>query len=173
MGGNDYGESGHLTIFTLLKHLMMLLKYTLFSGLHFCTLSKTQLIACRAMQLRLFKVETLLNNAFNVFVLLQNQAVNFETLAIWKIPFQGKYHGVCHSSNKEGCGGSSVMQHGGEEHMNGRILDIITVLLDYFIMSEACLSMEGEKKNNESVIFDNVSKFLDVPHVNACVHTLF
>ena len=34
-----------------------------FSGLHFYTLSKT-LIACRAMQLRFFKVKTLLNNAF-------------------------------------------------------------------------------------------------------------
>ena len=30
MGGNEYGESGHLTIFTLLKHLMMLLKYNVF-----------------------------------------------------------------------------------------------------------------------------------------------
>ena len=27
MGKNEYGESGHLSIFTLLKHLMMLLKY--------------------------------------------------------------------------------------------------------------------------------------------------
>ena len=26
-GGNEYGESGHLSIFTLLKHLMMVLKY--------------------------------------------------------------------------------------------------------------------------------------------------
>ena len=52
MGGNEYGESGHLSIFTLLKNLMMLLKYN-FSGLHFYTLSKT-LIACRAMQLRFF-----------------------------------------------------------------------------------------------------------------------
>ena len=40
-----HGESGHLSIFTLLKHLMMLLKYNFFSGLHFYTLSKT-LIAC-------------------------------------------------------------------------------------------------------------------------------
>ena len=62
MGENEYGESGHLSIFTLLKHLMMLLKYN-FSGLHFYTLPKT-LIACRAMQLRFFKVKTLLNNAF-------------------------------------------------------------------------------------------------------------
>ena len=61
-GGNEYGNSGHLSNFTLLKHLMMLLKYN-FSGLHFYTLSNT-LITCRAMQLRLFKVETLLNNAF-------------------------------------------------------------------------------------------------------------
>ena len=62
MGENEYGESGHLSIFTLLKHLMMLLKYN-FSGLHFYTLPKT-LIGCRDMQLRSFKVRTLLNNAF-------------------------------------------------------------------------------------------------------------
>ena len=30
MGENEYGESGHLFIFTLLKHLMMLLKYNFF-----------------------------------------------------------------------------------------------------------------------------------------------
>ena len=30
MGENEYGESGHLSIFTLLKHLMMLLKYNFF-----------------------------------------------------------------------------------------------------------------------------------------------
>ena len=29
-GENEYGESGHLSIFTLLKHLMMLLKYNFF-----------------------------------------------------------------------------------------------------------------------------------------------
>ena len=52
MGDNEYGQSGHLSIFILLKHfhLMMLLK-CIFSGLNFSTLSKT-LIACRAMQLR-------------------------------------------------------------------------------------------------------------------------
>ena len=62
MRENEYGESGHLSIFTILKHLiMMLLKQ--FSGLHFYTLSKT-LITFRAVQLKLFKVETLLNNAF-------------------------------------------------------------------------------------------------------------
>ena len=36
---------------------------TIFTGLNFYTLPKT-LIACRAMQLRFFKVKTLLNNAF-------------------------------------------------------------------------------------------------------------
>ena len=62
-GENEYGKSGHLAMFTLLKHLMVLLKYS-FSGLHFYTLSKT-LIACRDMQHRFFfKVETLLNIAF-------------------------------------------------------------------------------------------------------------
>ena len=33
-GGNEYGESGHLSIFTVLKHLMMLLKYN-FQGFIF------------------------------------------------------------------------------------------------------------------------------------------
>ena len=50
------------SIFTLLKHLMMLLS-TIFSGLHFYTLPET-LIACGAMQLRFLKVKTLVNNAF-------------------------------------------------------------------------------------------------------------
>ena len=59
------GKSGHLSIFTSLKHLMMLLKSNFFSsGLHFYTLSKP-LIACGDMQLRFLKVITLLNTAFN------------------------------------------------------------------------------------------------------------
>ena len=47
-GGNEYGKSGHLSIFISLKHLKVL-----FSGLNFYTLSII-LIACRAMQLRFF-----------------------------------------------------------------------------------------------------------------------
>ena len=37
MGGNEYGKYGHLSNFTLLKHLMMFLKYNFFQGfiLHF------------------------------------------------------------------------------------------------------------------------------------------
>ena len=34
-GENEYGESGHLSIFTLLKHLMMLFKYNFFQGFSF------------------------------------------------------------------------------------------------------------------------------------------
>ena len=34
MGEYEYGESGHLSIFTLLKHLKMLLKY-IFQGFIF------------------------------------------------------------------------------------------------------------------------------------------
>ena len=30
MGETEYGKSGHLSIFTLLMHLMMLLKYNIF-----------------------------------------------------------------------------------------------------------------------------------------------
>ena len=37
MGENEYGKSGYLSIFTSLKHLMMLLKCNFFQGfiLHF------------------------------------------------------------------------------------------------------------------------------------------
>ena len=58
MRESEYGKSGRLSIFTSLKHLMMLWNGNFFSGLHFYTLSKT-LITCRAMQLRFFIVETL------------------------------------------------------------------------------------------------------------------
>ena len=52
-------KSSHLSIFTSLMQLMMLLKNN-FSMLQFYTLSKI-LISCRVMQLRFFRVETLLN----------------------------------------------------------------------------------------------------------------
>ena len=48
----NLGHSGHSSIFTLLKHLMMLLKYN-FSGLHFYTLPKT-LIPFTTIQFRFF-----------------------------------------------------------------------------------------------------------------------
>ena len=51
-GGYVYSKSSHLSMFTSLKHLMVLLM-SLFSELHFYTLSKT-LRACRAMQLNFF-----------------------------------------------------------------------------------------------------------------------
>ena len=40
MGENEYGESGHLSIFTLLKHLMMLLKYFFLLRASFLHLTK-------------------------------------------------------------------------------------------------------------------------------------
>ena len=52
MGGNEYGKSGYLSLCTLFKHLMMLLKCFFFKA-SFYTLSKT-LITCRDMQLRFF-----------------------------------------------------------------------------------------------------------------------
>ena len=55
MGGNEYGKSGHLSIFTVLKHLMMLLKCNFFQGFRF-TLDQRHWF---------LKVKTLLNNAFN------------------------------------------------------------------------------------------------------------
>ena len=48
----NLGYSRHSSIFTLLKHLMMLLKYN-FSGLHFYTLPKT-LIPFTTIQFRFF-----------------------------------------------------------------------------------------------------------------------
>ena len=59
----EYRKSSHLYFFTSLKHLMMLFQGFIFKG-------KT-LIACRAMQLRFFlTVETLLNNAFNLSMII-------------------------------------------------------------------------------------------------------
>ena len=65
------GDSRHKklmskTIFTLLKHLMMLLKSNFFSGLHFHTLSKT-LIACKGSCSSDFQSGILLNNVFKAF----------------------------------------------------------------------------------------------------------
>ena len=65
MGENEYGESGHLSIFTLLKPLMMLLKYNFFSGLHFYILTKDTDSMLGPCSSDFFKVKTLLNNAFN------------------------------------------------------------------------------------------------------------
>ena len=63
--GNECGKSSHLFVFTSFKPLMICFWSANFSGIHSYTLSKT-LIACTcwAMQLRFFKVGTLLNNAF-------------------------------------------------------------------------------------------------------------
>ena len=66
MGRNEWDKSGHLSIFTSFKHLMVLFGAIFFRA-SFYTLSKT-LIACRNMQLNFLKVKTLLNNAFNVLV---------------------------------------------------------------------------------------------------------
>ena len=52
---------------TSLKHLVVLLRCSFFSGLHFYTLPKT-LIACRDMQLNFLKVKTLLNKAFKISI---------------------------------------------------------------------------------------------------------
>ena len=52
-GGNDCGKSGHLSIFTSLKHLMVLLRCIFFSGLRFYTLSKT-LISCKGHTAQIF-----------------------------------------------------------------------------------------------------------------------
>ena len=58
--GNEYGKSDYMSIFFLLKHLMMLSKYK-FSELHSYTLSETHY----AMKLRLvFQVEISINNIF-------------------------------------------------------------------------------------------------------------
>ena len=51
-------------LFSLFEALNDAFEVHFFSGLHFYTLPET-LIACRATQLRFFKVKTLLNNAFN------------------------------------------------------------------------------------------------------------
>ena len=57
-GGNEYGKSGHLSVFTSLEQLMMLLKCR-FQGFIFIYILPKTLITHRDMQLRSFKVETL------------------------------------------------------------------------------------------------------------------
>ena len=72
-GGGMCGKSSHLSIFTSVKQLMLLLISISFKA-HFDTLSKT----LRAMQLRFLKVETLLNNALKVkFILVKISSTNF------------------------------------------------------------------------------------------------
>ena len=65
MGRNEYDKSGHLSIFTSLK-LNGAFEVQFCQSFIFYTLSKT-LVACRAMQLGVLKVKTLLNTAFNIF----------------------------------------------------------------------------------------------------------
>ena len=60
--GNEYGKSGHLSIFTSLKHLMMLLQCNI-SGLHFYTLIDTDSNALKMNTRYLFKTICHLNPA--------------------------------------------------------------------------------------------------------------
>ena len=72
----NLGYSGHLYIFTLLKHLMMLLKYIFCSGLHFYTLPNTSTLT---MQLRFFLSEKLLN--IRVILITQNRDIKTRDVA--------------------------------------------------------------------------------------------
>ena len=65
MGENEYGKSGHLSNFTSLKHLIMILKYIFFRASCLHLMKDTDSMWGRAAQI--FKVEKLLNNAFNHF----------------------------------------------------------------------------------------------------------
>ena len=86
MGGDGYGKSGHLYIFTSLKHLMMLLKLTNFSGFHFYTIPQIHVFrASTAKQLRFLQVEILLNNAFNIRQTLRLRADSKEDLGLYCI----------------------------------------------------------------------------------------
>ena len=53
-GENEYGESGHLSIFTLLKHLMMLLKYNFFWASFLLLTKDTDSIKDHAAQIHTF-----------------------------------------------------------------------------------------------------------------------
>ena len=84
MGGHEYSKSDHLSIFTSLKHLMMLLKCK-FSGLHVYTLSKT-LMSCRAMhaaQIILIKLMETLNNAFKKRVNIVNVSISLFCFSLY------------------------------------------------------------------------------------------
>ena len=74
-GGNVYGISRHVYIFTSLKHLMMLFGCS-FSGLHFYTISQTQ-VTFGTSQLRFFKVKSLLTNVFNCLFVQGHKIVTF------------------------------------------------------------------------------------------------
>ena len=85
MGGNEYGKSGHLSMFTSLKHLMMLLKCKFFRASFVHLIKGTDCMSGHAAQI-FFKVETLLNNAFNmhsweIFLFLQSGKCNIPTFA--------------------------------------------------------------------------------------------
>ena len=60
MGRNEQDKYGHLSIFTSLKHLMVLLRCNFFSGLNFKTISKT-LIGHAA---QIFKSENIVENGW-------------------------------------------------------------------------------------------------------------
>ena len=53
-GGNEYGKSGHLSIWNSFKHLILnaFIKTAIFIRAYFYTLSKTLIALCRDMQLR-------------------------------------------------------------------------------------------------------------------------
>ena len=69
MGRNEYGISGHLHIFAVLKHLMVLLRCNV-SGLQFYTLSKTLISCIGTCSTDFIKVKTLLDDAFKVSILV-------------------------------------------------------------------------------------------------------
>ena len=71
---------GHLYISTSLEHLMMLLKCN-FSELHFYTIAQT-LIACKAMQLRVFKNW---NHCYTMPVMSYELSMPLIFTLIWKM----------------------------------------------------------------------------------------
>ena len=62
MGENKYGQSGHLSIFSFLKHLKMLLKCNFFRAS--CVLLIKDIDSMYGHVAQIFKVEILLDNAF-------------------------------------------------------------------------------------------------------------
>ena len=62
-GENECGKSGHLSIFTSFKHLMMLLKGTIFRALFLHLIKDTNSTYGHAAQI--FKSGHIVSNAFN------------------------------------------------------------------------------------------------------------
>ena len=92
--GNKYCISGHLHIFTFWSaHLIMLLKCNFFQGFIFTPITDIDSMQGHAAQI-IFKVETLLNNAFNQEVISSYDSPDWSLLRVCVYLCMYMYHYV-------------------------------------------------------------------------------